>query len=489
MSHITVTAPASGEIISEVPIFTTDQVTDAFDRSRRAQKKWAATPFSERREILLRYHDLVLERQDELLDVIQKESGKSRISAHEEILDNAITARHYANRAAALLRPKRAKATLPVLTTTHVEHAPIGAVGMISPWNYPLVLAISDAIAAIMAGNTVVLKPDSNTPLTALKAAELLTEAGLPDDVFQVTPGPGSQVGQAIAEQCDFLMFTGSTATGRKLAAIAGERLIGFSAELGGKNPLIVAPDADITRAARGAIRACFSNSGQLCISIERIYVHRDVADQFTREFVDNVKAMRVGPGNDWALDMGSLISAEHHETVSEFVEDAKAQGARVLTGGESLGGNFYAPTVLTDVPPTARVYREEVFGPVVYIQVVDSLDEAVEQANDTDYGLNASIWATPSTGRALASRIEAGTVNVNDGYMAAWASMHAPMGGWKTSGVGRRHSDHGLLKFTEARTIAVQRFMPPTGPEWMDRKQFAGLAAGAFKVAKRILP
>lgn len=489
MSQLTVTAPASGKKITELSVFTVEEVTEAFERSRRAQKKWAATPVSQRREIFLRYHDLVLNRQDELLDVIQNESGKSRISAHEEILDNAITARHYANRAASLLRPKRVKATLPILTTTHVEHSPVGAIGIISPWNYPLVLAVSDAIAAIMAGNTVVLKPDSNTPLTALKAAELLKEAGLPDDVFQVTPGPGSKVGQAIAEQCDFLMFTGSSATGAKLAETAGRRLIGFSAELGGKNPMIIAPDADIKRAARGAVRACFSNSGQLCISIERIYVHRKVADEFTREFVDNVKAMRVGPGSDWALDMGSLISPEHHETVSEFVEDAKANGARVLAGGESLGGNFYAPTVLTDVTPAARVYREEVFGPVVYIQVVDSLDEAVEQANDTEYGLNASIWATPSTGRALASRIEAGTVNVNDGYMAAWASMHAPMGGWKASGMGRRHSDHGLLKFTEERTIAVQRFMPPTGPEWLDREQFASLAAGAFKLAKRILP
>lgn len=489
MALLTVTAPASGDIIREIDSFSSDQVVEAFRTSRAAQRTWARTPLSDRRDIFLRYHDLVLDRQDELLDLIQAESGKNRQAAHEEILDNAITARHYANQAARLLKPRRVTPTMPVVTTVHVEHSPVGAVGVIAPWNYPLVLAVSDALAAIMAGNTVVLKPDSNTPLTALKAAELLVEAGLPAGVFQVTPGSGGEVGQTIVAECDYLMFTGSTTTGRTLAQQAGERLIGFSAELGGKNPMIVAHDADVTRAAKGAVNACFSNSGQLCISIERIYVHRTVADRFTREFVDNVKTMRVGPGKDWDIDMGSLISPTHHETVAGFVDDARAQGARVLTGGESLGGNFYAPTVLTDVPPTARLYREEVFGPVVYIQVVDSLDEAVEQANDSDYGLNASIWSTPSTGRALASRIEAGTVNVNEGYSAAWISMHAPMGGWKSSGVGRRHSDHGLLKFTEERTIAVQRFIPLTGPEWMSRQRFSTVVKGALKAGKRLLP
>ena len=468
---------------------TAEDTRAAFERARHAQRRWADTPISERKRIMYRYHDLLLDRQDEVMDVIQEESGKARKDAHEEILDSAITARHYANQAARLLKPRTVRPTLPIITTTHVEHAPVGVVGVIAPWNYPLILALSDAVAALIAGNAVVIKPDAKTPRTALTAAALLHEAGLDEDLLQVVTGAGSVVGQEIVAQCDYLMFTGSTETGRALAAQAGQRLIGFSGELGGKNPMIVAPDADLTRAARGAVSACFSNAGQLCISVERIYVHRDVASEFIPAFVANVNAMRVDGSRDWTVDMGSLISAEHHDKVSALVEDALARGATVLTGGTSLGGTFYAPTVLTDVPADAVLHREEVFGPVVYIEIVDDLDDAVTRANDTHYGLNASIWAAPATGRALASRIHAGTVNVNEGYSAAWISLHAPMGGWKASGVGRRQGDHGLLKYTEPRTIAVQRFMSTSGPEFLPREKFATVARTALKLGKRILP
>ena len=489
LESMIVTSPINDETLADVPEHTAADTRAAFERARRAQQRWAETPISQRRKIMYRYHDLVLARQDEIMDVIQGESGKARKDAHEEILDSAITARHYANRAAALLKPRTVRPTLPIVTTTHVEHVPVGVVGVIAPWNYPLVLAVSDGVAALMAGNAVVLKPDSNTPLSALRAAELLHEAGLDPDLFQVITGSGTVVGQEIVAQCDYLMFTGSTATGRTLAAQASERLIGFSAELGGKNPMIVAPDADIAKAAAGAVTACFSNAGQLCISIERIYLHREIANEFLERFLTNIKAMRVDGSGEWGVDMGSLISAGHHEKIAELVDDAVSKGALVLTGGKSLGGNFYAPTVLADVPGDAILHREEVFGPVVYVEVVDTLDEAVAQANDTEYGLNASIWAQPATGRALASRIHAGTVNVNEGYSAAWISMHAPMGGWKASGVGRRHGDGGLLKYTEERTIAVQRFMAISGPENMARETFASVAATALRVGKRFLP
>lgn len=481
--------PATGKPLATIDAFDESQVDSAFDRARRAQREWASTPVPQRARIFLRYHDLLLDRQEEMMDLIQAESGKNRKSAHEEILDSALTARHYANRAATLLRSRRARPTLPLLTTTHVDHCPVGVVGMIAPWNYPLVLAISDAVAALLAGNAVVLKPDAKTPLTALKAADLLVEAGLPPELLQVTPGSGGVVGQAIATRCDYLMFTGSTATGRVLGAQAGERLVGFSAELGGKNAMIVADDADTGKAAAGAVNACFSNSGQLCISIERVFVHRAVADEFIAGFVEQVQAMRVGAGPDWDIDMGSLISADHHARVSAFVDDAVSKGARVLAGGRSLGGNFYAPTVLIDVPHDADLYRQEVFGPVVWIEVVDTLDEAVAKANDTDYGLNASIWARPATGLALARRIEAGTVNINEGYAAAWSSLHAPMGGWKASGVGRRHGEEGLLKFTEPRTIAIQRFVPVAGPSSMSDARYADVLRGVLKAGKRILP
>ena len=270
---------------------TADQIHAALDRARRAQPQWAADGTG--REIMLRFHDLVLDRQDELLDVVQDETGKNRASAFDEILDVAITARHYAYAAARLLRPRRARGAVPLLTRTRVERSPKGVVGIIAPWNYPLSLAVSDAIPALLAGNTVVLKPDEKTTRTAVAALEILREAGLPEDVMQVLPGTGEVVGQAIARECDYLMFTGSTPVGRQLGAIAGERLIGFSAELGGKNPLLIAPDADIPRAVQGARQACFTNSGQLCISIERIYVHAEVADVFLPAFLQAVGAMR----------------------------------------------------------------------------------------------------------------------------------------------------------------------------------------------------
>lgn len=491
MSTLTVTSPTTGSRLADVTAHTADDTAEAFRRARAAQAGWAATPVRERREIMLRFHDLVLDRQEELLDMIQDESGKNRASAFDEILDVTVTARHYAYAAERLLRPKRVKGALPVLTRTHVEHAPKGVVGIIAPWNYPLSLAVSDAIPALMAGNAVVLKPDEKTPLTALLAVELLRGAGLPVDVMQVVTGTGEVVGQAIARECDYLMFTGSTAVGRTLGAVAGERLIGFSAELGGKNPLIVAPDADPGRAVHGARQACFSNSGQLCISTERIYVHRDVAEEFVDRFVAEVEAMRVGGGRGWTVDMGSLISAEHLAGVDSMVKDAVTRGATVLTGGRALpdlGPAFYAPTVLANVPADAELYRNEVFGPVVAVEVVDSLDEAVAKANDSEFGLNASVWATPRTGRRLASQLEFGTVNVNEGFAAAWGSVDAPMGGWKSSGLGRRHADEGLLKYTEARTVAVQRVTGISGPPGMPKERYVAALSGVLKLGKRVL-
>lgn len=491
---ITVTSPTTGAVLGTVPAHTQEDTQAAFARARAAQPAWAALPVARRREILLRYHDLVLDRQDELLDLIQDESGKSRMSAFEEVMDVAITARHCAYAAGRLLRERSAGirgAALPLLTRTRIQREPVGVVGIIAPWNYPLTLAVSDGLAALAMGNTAVLKPDSQTPLTALKALDLLYEAGVPRDVFIPVTGRGTVVGQAIAQHCDFLMFTGSSATGAELAATAGRRLIGYSAELGGKNPLIIAPDADLARTVPGAISACFANTGQLCISIERIYVHAEVAAEFTQQFVAATKALRIGPGREWTTAVGSLISAEHARHVDELVRDAIDSGARVLTGARplpQLGEAFYAPTVLTDVPATARLHREEVFGPVVYIQAVATIDEAIAHANDTDYGLNASVWAAPATGRAIAAQLQAGTVNINEGFAAAWASTGAPMGGWKRSGQGRRHGDAGLLKYTETRTVAQQRLIPITNLTGTGAAAQARTMTSLLKAGKRIL-
>ena len=468
----------TGKELATVPVGTAQDAKDAIARARVAQKEWAKRPVTERAAIFHRYRDLVLENRDALMDMAQAETGKSRAAAQEEVLDISMTARHYARVAPKLLRPRRISGMLPGLTKTVVRYQPKGVVGVISPWNYPMTLAVSDAVAALLAGNAVVLKPDSQTPYCALACVDLLYQAGLPRDLFAVVPGPGSVVGTALVENTEYLMFTGSSATGQLLAEQAGRRLIGFSAELGGKNPMIVTAGANLREVTDAAVRACYSNSGQLCISIERIYVEESIAPEFTRLFGERVRNMKLGAGYDFGIEMGSLVSEDQVKAVSSHVDDAVVKGATVVAGGKArpdLGPLFYEPTVLTGVPEDAECYRDETFGPLVSIYPVADVDEAIERANDTEYGLNASVWAgTKAEGEAIAARIHAGTVNVDEGYAPAWGSTGAPMGGMGVSGVGRRHGDDGLLKYTEPQTIATTRILNLGGPRGLSPKVWA---------------
>jgi succinate-semialdehyde dehydrogenase/glutarate-semialdehyde dehydrogenase len=487
--RLAVTSPLTGEVLGEVPVGTAADVIAAFARARAVQRGWAARPVRERAAVLLRYHDLVLDRQGPLLDLIQAENGKARVWAFEEIMDQAVTARYYARLAPRALRPHRRLSALPGLVSTRVLHQPKGVVGVISPWNYPLVLAVSDALAALVAGNGVVIKPDSQTPFTALAAFELLEEAGLPEGLVQVVTGPGRTVGTAIIEAADYMMFTGSTATGRSVARQAGERLIGMSAELGGKNAMVVTDDVDLERAVEGAVVGSFANTGQLCISIERIYVSSAIADRFVDAFAARAGALRLGAEQAYGPEVGALASQDQLDKVRAHVDDAVAKGARVVAGGKQrpdVGDLFFEPTVLAGVTPEMDVYREETFGPVVAVYPVATDDEAVDAANDTEYGLNASVYCGDTTrGRAIAARLEAGTVNVNDGYSSAWASLDAPMGGMKASGLGRRHGREGLLKYTEPQTIAVrsrlaEKLQDPTGDGAGYAKRFTAILKAA---------
>ena len=483
-------APFDGRRIGEVPTCDDTDVELAVQRARAAQRAWAARSFEERRQVFLRFHDLVLAHQDDLLDLTQLETGKARLSAFEELLDVAMTARYYANTAERHLRPRRRQGALPGLTRTTVVHHPKGVVGVISPWNYPLTLAVSDAVPALMAGNAVVLKPDAQTPFTALAAVELLYEAGVPHDLFGVVTGSGSTLGSPMIERVDYLMFTGSTATGRIVAEQCGRHLIGFSAELGGKNPMIVLADADVDATVEAAVRACFSNTGQLCISIERMYVEDAVYDRFVPALVERVASMSVGAGFDWDHEVGSLVSEQQLDTVTAHVEDAVAKGARVLTGGRARpdpGPLFFEPPPLTDVTDDMELARTETFGPVVAVQRVRDAEEAVERANDTTYGLNASVWTDGARGEALARRIRAGTVNVNEGYAATWGSIDAPMGGMKESGVGRRHGHEGITKYTEPQTIAVQRLLPIGPRPGMPVAAYAAVMARALGALRKL--
>ncbi|GAA2241470.1 succinic semialdehyde dehydrogenase [Streptomyces ruber] len=483
--------PFTGEKLADLPESTPEDVHKAFEHARAAQAVWAQVPVRQRAAVLLRFHDLLLERQAEVLDLVQLETGKARLHAHEEVQAVAVAARHYGYKAVAYLRPRRHAGALPALTrVTQLRH-PRGVVGQIAPWNYPLELSVGDALPALVAGNAVVLKPDTETALTALWARDLLVEAGLPAGALQVVIGEGPVVGPEVVRRADYVSFTGSTATGREVAAGAAVRLIGASLELGGKNAMLVLQDADVDKAAAGAVRACFSSAGQLCISIERLYVHESVADAFLERFAARTRALRLGTFLAYGADMGSLVSARQLETVTRHVEEAVAMGAKVVAGGVArpdVGPYFYEPTILTGVEVPMAVCTEETFGPVVSVYRVKDENEAILLANATAYGLNASVWTKDGRrGRAVAARLRAGTVNVNEGYAAAYGSVQAPMGGMRESGLGRRHGSEGILKYTEAQTVAHQRLLPLAPSMGMDDQKYAAFMSRSLRLMKTL--
>jgi succinate-semialdehyde dehydrogenase/glutarate-semialdehyde dehydrogenase len=488
---VTTRAPFSGAAIVELPQSSPADVVAAAERGRRAQRQWASRSIQDRAQVFLRLHDLVLDARDDLMDLIQAENGKSRRDAYLEVADIAITCRYYARTAASVLAPSGRSGLIPGLTSVQELRHPKGLVTVISPWNYPLSLAAGDSIPALLAGNAVLQKADNQTALTALYALDLARRAGVPADLWQIVLGRGSNIGDQLLDAADYVMFTGSTESGRRIAQEAGRRLVDCSLELGGKNAMVVLDDADLDRAAEGAVRACFSSSGQLCISIERMYVADSVHDRFVAKFLAGVAAMQVGGAYDFSCQMGSLTSTEQLEVVQRHVEDALAKGATLLAGGRArpdLGPFFYEPTVLTDVATGMECFAEETFGPLVSIYRFGSDDEAVELANATRYGLNASVWSRSSRrGREVASRLRAGTVNVNEAYAAAWGSIDAPMGGMGDSGMGRRHGASGILKYTEAQTVARQRLFNLAPPlSQLGDDGFAAVMTTALRLMKK---
>jgi succinate-semialdehyde dehydrogenase / glutarate-semialdehyde dehydrogenase len=484
-------SPVNGQPLGDIPQSSEDDVAEAFRRAHKAQESWARTSVAERAAMMLRLHDLVLDRQDEILDLICWESGKARKHALDEPLHIALTARYYARTAHEHLRTTRVPGLVPGLTRAEINRVPKGVVGIIAPWNYPFTLALCDGLPAIMAGNAVIAKPDSHTTLTALLGVELMREAGFPDDLWQVCAGAGRVVGNAIIERADYICFTGSTATGRTIARQCGERLIGCSLELGGKNPILILRDADLDRAAEGAVRAAFSNAGQLCVSMERMYVADQVYDRFMQKFVDRINALSLGAGLDWGLDMGGLISKDQLDTVVSHVDEAREMGARVLTGGRArpdLAPYFFEPTVLEGTTPQMACFGEESFGPVISVYRFHDEDEAVARANDGEYGLNASIYSRDTArARDLARRVKCGTVNINEAFGATFASIAAPMGGMRESGMGRRQGAEGIWRYTEPQAVAVQhllRFSPMLG---MSDQTYAKVMTASVRVMTKL--
>jgi succinate-semialdehyde dehydrogenase/glutarate-semialdehyde dehydrogenase len=488
---VEIVAPLTGETIVDLPQSGPGDVRHAFEKARAAQAAWAARPVGERAAVLRRLHDLLLDNSEHLLSLIQVETGKTRLHAFDEIGVSVATARHYAHAARGYLRPRRKIGVLPVLTKVTEYRHPKGVVGVITPWNYPLALAAMDILPALVAGNGIVHKPDNQTVLSGLYLRQLAVQAGLPAELWQIVTGDGPVTGPAVVDHADYVAFTGSTRTGRQVAQQAAGRLIGCSLELGGKNAMIVFEDADLDKAVAGAIRACFTSAGQLCISIERMYVHHAVYDQFVDRFVTEVKALKLGSTLDFAADVGSLTNTKQLETVTQQVEDARIKGARVLAGGRrrpDVGPLFYEPTVLGDVAPGMTLYADETFGPVVSLYRFENEAEVLRAANDTRFGLSSSIWTRDSKrAKEAALRVHSGMVNVNEAYAAAFGSVAAATGGMGDSGVGRRSGSEGIWRYTEIQTVARQTLMPIAPSMGLDAARYTKVLGKALRVLKTL--
>jgi succinate-semialdehyde dehydrogenase / glutarate-semialdehyde dehydrogenase len=484
--------PATGEPVGRLPIASADDVAAAIARARAAQPAWEAGGVRQRRSLLTRFHDLLFDRRDEILDTIQRESGKTRREALGELLTVAGTARYYVTHGEGHLAAEEHAGALRLMTSARVLHKPHGVVGFITPWNYPFILSIADALPALLAGNAVVVKPSELTPLSAELGRELLIRCGLDANLFQLVHGTGA-VGEALIVGVDYIGFTGSAATGRKVAAAAAARLIPSSLELGGKNPMLVLDGAPLDEAVDGLLGGAFYNTGQTCIAIERAYIARQLFDRFVGLAKKRTESLAIGWSLGWDMDMGCLISRSHADKVMAHIDDARAKGATVVTGGfrrDDLGPTFVAPTLLTGVEDSMEMCCEETFGPVVALYPVDSTDEAIGRANDSAYGLNASVWSKDSaTSQAVAERLDAGSVGINS-TLLIYASFAVPMGGVKQSGIGRRHGRPGILRFTRTSSI-VQSITQGGGYEALLTKvtseSRARKLAGAFKLLRRI--
>jgi acyl-CoA reductase-like NAD-dependent aldehyde dehydrogenase len=458
-TQIIVENPATGEVVAEVSDLDADDIGALVQRARAAQPAWEALGFRGRNVFLSRCRRWVVTHEEELIQTMLQETGKVYEDAQLEVMYIASLLAFWEKHASKYLKDERIpipRSLFVVGRSAVVRRAPIGVVGVIGPWNFPLANSFSDCIPPLAAGNAVVLKPSEVTPLSSLKMAEMVRECGLPDGIFQVATGRGG-TGSALVDRADGVMFTGSVKTGRLVMERAAKSFKPVCLEMGGKDPMIVLAGANLERAANAAVYWGMINSGQMCFSVERIYVEAPAYDEFIRHVEKKVKALRHGASTEPGVsEVGAIIFQPQLRTITAHVEDAVAKGARILIGGKVKSGigQYFEPTVLVDVDHTMDCMRAETFGPTLPIMKVRDADEAIELANDSDFGLGASIWASSTKrGRELARRIESGVVCVNDQNVSNF-DFSLPQVGWKSSGLGGRHSADGIKKWTRAQTI-----------------------------------
>src|SRR4051794_39220705 len=465
VAGIPVTNPATGEVIATIPELGADEVTRMVDAAREAQPTWAAIGFEGRAEVLLAARDWMAANAERVVTTIVGETGRPADETQFAELSYGLSALEFWPKMAPhYLADEDIASASPFVRGRRlvVRYEPLGVIGVIGPWNYPLNNSFGDCIPALAAGNAVVLKPSEITPLTSLLMAEMLSECGLPEGVFQVATGRG-ETGAALVDQVDMIMFTGSMATGKKVMAKAAETLTPVGLELGGKDPMIVLEDADLERAANAAVHYSMQNTGQTCISVERVNVEEPVYDQFVGKVEQKMRKLRNGvPGGPGETDVGAITSPPQLELIDEHVKDAVSKGARVLVGGKrgaNGSGDFYEPTLLVDVDHSMECMMEETFGPTLPVMKVADADEAVRLANDSPYGLQASVWTKDvGKGERLARMMEAGVSSVND-TQVNYLALELPMGGWKQSGLGARHGADGIRKYTKRQALLVTRF------------------------------
>src|SRR5690242_6858847 len=475
--------PATGEEIGRVALTLPEEVARAVDRARAARTAWARTSFRARGRIILRARKIILNELDEIALLISRETGKPVAEGIAMEMTPALDLMQYfARRTETMLQRERINIGLYgwMGRTSYLVYKPVGVVGIISPWNFPWATPLAEVVMAVMAGNAAALKPSELTPLTALKIKDVLERAGLSEGLLQVVTGDGSTGAALIGAGVDKIMFTGSVTTGRRVAEAAAHYLIPVVLELGGKDPMIVLEDANIENAARGAVWGAFANCGQSCAAVERCYVHESIAQKFTDAVVAETK--RLQQSGDKQSDLGPMSSEQQLRVVERHVYEATAQGAVALTGGErtsDAAGPFFPPTVLTNVNHEMNVMREETFGPVLPIMTFKTDDEAVRLANDSVYGLTASVWTNDlARGKRIAEQIDAGTVMINE-VLYVHAVAQTPWGGVKQSGFGRTHGRLGLLELVTPQHIHTNR-IPWLPDVWWFR--YSSQAAALFR-------